>query len=264
MLDGSWHEQAVIFHTAPGAAQPAVLAVDMVSQSLCIPGTHVLLLQGKDHLLSVDADAAPPVVQHSPAVLPASDQPAALCITPDGAAALVLSCAKLPARSNRHAMLGVYDPVSLACTSTTSWQVPAASGPSADFKGQTVHCSPRACSVAACFEGVGTRVFALEAGKVGRCLFWAAGLEGVSFSPISGAFLAGVRGWSHQVLDAHTGTCLYELPELVFDQAQPPAAAFSIAWSAHEYNQLHACYAWGECDPTWLEQTSFAYSLLKY
>ena len=239
-------QQLVVLQLSPPAEQPALHVVRIEpTGALCWqPGTHALLLLGKGRLSRVLVVVdAPPSVQHAVGTgLPASDYggTGSLCAMPTCSAAVLLSCQSLPGQAHKQATLAVFDSVSLAHISTETWQLESVTETAAMDKRSSLHCSSRL--VACVFGGAGTCVFAFDSEQcqLGKRLFWAAGL-GSSLLSADGVYLAGIRDYAHQVLDARTGCLLHELKPRLHDRDDDAVLACSIAWAGH--NQLHAGYS---------------------
>ena len=243
-------------------AQPAPRVFsEMLSCALCwLPGTHKLLLLGEGRLARFDAAASPPLVQLLvETAMPIVFGQACMAADPRGEVAVVLSTRALPDSELLEATLTVFSCASLVQLSSTTFQLDSPCTPQAQYEtSDSLQVSMRA--IAACCQGVGTRVFALVDGRLVDS-FWVPGLRSPRFSP-DGVFLCGLRERTHVVIDARTGSELFQLPSLIFDSAQSPAQAVSIAWAGH--NQLHAGFSGGEKDPDSLEDTVCLWSILTF
>ena len=231
-------EGVAIIPVQPACTQSAlqVVAVRRASALRWVPSTHMLLVLEGRQLSLLNADASPPAVLRS-AALPESPSKFSLCFSPGGEAAVLLSSEQSDALFSK-ATLTLYSPASLDRMSTTSWQL--ANPPAAVVPDQSisVHCSQQ--SVAAVFNGVGTRVYSFSGSQLGRARFWARGLHQTALSCTG--FLAGIRASCHEVLCGRTGATLFKLPMLVPDLEQPAAKALSVGWAGPDDSALHACY----------------------
>ena len=231
--DGRYGVSVAIFEAEAADAKLRVVPTEPTSALVWLRDSHQLLLVGKGQLTLLDADTGAAQLSAKTG-LPASGNPPAMAVSPDGAAVVLLSSAKTPGKTVGEATLSVFSTASLSKQGSTSWQLPSSASTLNDefrpVQRTTVHVSP--VSVAACTSQVGTHVFGYSAGSSGQLgakLFFARGLQAAVLSA-DGSFVAGIKNGVHVVLDGLTGTRCFELPALCLEKGQPPAVAVSIAW----------------------------------
>ena len=237
-LEDELGSSVVVFGTAAGSSCRLAHA-HSVHALRWLPGTHTLLVLGNACIGRIDVDAASPELEEPLGLLWSAmaaelpqDMHAFLEIVPDGSAAALLD--STPSPEGRQVVFALFDATSLAQTSSQTFIIKAA-GSEVPYH-SSLHVSTRA--VAACFRSYGTRVWSLSKGQLGKGLFTAQGLEGVSFSQ-DGLFMAGLQGGAHVLLETRTGS---RLLKLAFTPS--PLHAMSIAWAAGD-SGLHL----GFCSP---------------